>query len=58
MEGKYITKEELMKACADAMYEGPIAAIMKDEPMLTLVFAIYSAEICKRIFAEEAEGEA
>lgn len=58
MEVKYITKEGLMRACADAMYEGPIAAIMKDEPMLTLVFAIYSAEICRRVFAEEAEGEA
>ena len=58
MEGKYITKEELMRACAQAMCEDPVAELMKDTPMLALVFAMYSAEICRRIFAEEAEGEA
>lgn len=58
MEGKYITKEEMMRACALAMCEGPIEDLMKDVPMLALVFAVFSAEICKRIFAEEAEGEA
>lgn len=58
MEGKYITKEGLMRSCAQAMCESPITDLMKDAPMLALVFAMYSAEICKRIFAEEAEGEA
>ena len=58
MEGKYITKEQLMKACAQAMCEGSIAEVMKDAPMLALVFAMYSAEICRMVFAEEAEGEA
>ena len=58
MEGKYITKEQLMKACAQAMCEGPVDEMLKEIPMLALAFAAYSAEICRRIFAEEAEGEA
>lgn len=58
MEGKYITKEEPMRVCTQVMYEDPIAELLKEIPMLTLVFALYSAEICKRVFAEEAEGKA
>lgn len=58
MEEKMITKEDLMKACAEAMCEGPIEGLLKETPMLMLAFAVYSAEICKRVFAEEAEGEA
>lgn len=57
MEERTITKEDLMKACAEAMCEDPIAEVMKDAPMLALVFALYSAKICERIFAE-CEGEA
>lgn len=58
MEEKMITKEQLMKACAEAMSEGPIDEMLKKIPMLAIAFAMYSAEICRRIFAEEAEGEA
>ena len=58
MEGKYITKEELMRTCAQAACEGPVAEMTKEAPMLMLVIALYSAEICKRIFPEDCEGEA
>ena len=58
MEGKYITKDELMRTCAHTVCEGPIAELMKEAPMLVLAFALYSAEICKRIFPEDCEGEA
>lgn len=55
MEEKMITKEQLMKACAEAMCEGPIEDLLKDSPMLALVFALFGSIITRKLFVE---GEA
>lgn len=55
MEEKMITKEQLMRACAEAMCEDPIAEVMKDAPMLALVFALFGSIITRKLFVE---GEA
>lgn len=51
-----ITKEDLMKATAKAMECKFVDELTKEQPLTTLLFVAFSAELSKVLFEEEEEG--
>lgn len=50
-----ITKEDFLKATADALEKGRTAMIVKDMPMMMLPLTGYTFDIIKILFGEETE---